>query len=283
VKNWKLSWKAPDADAKSQCPSFQTATARRCWTHRRAVPLDPQHTSIVVAYPFCDNVLPRNNSGVHTVHVRFSGKLRGEARERRLVSEGVAMTYQLPLFSVEDPGPLKETPDPITLLRKGAALVLSVSGGKDSEAECAEFTIIERLQVLQIVERNLMNEIVPINHKTVVFTKHARERLELRRIGEDMAIQIMRNPSTTLTIDDGKIKFIGKSMGAKVQVVGKPIPEQNKWLVVSLWVRGEDDAGNFVNHRKHRRNNLDAISKFYTSMFFLVILLIVIFYLSQSG
>jgi hypothetical protein len=72
-------------------------------------------------------------------------------------------------------------------------------------------------------------------------------------------------------------------MGAKVQVIGKPIPEQNKWLVVSLWVRGEDDAGNFVNHRKHRRNKPDAISKFYTSMFFLVILLIVIFYLSQSG
>ena len=98
------------------------------------------------------------------------------------------MTYQLPVFPVDAPDSLEETPDPITLLRKGAALVLSVSGGKDSEAECTEFAIIERLQVLQIVERNLMNEKVPINHKTVVFTKHARERLDLRRIGDRKSV-----------------------------------------------------------------------------------------------
>ncbi len=128
-----------------------------------------------------------------------------------------------------------------------------------------------------------MSKEVPINHQTVVFTKHARERLELRRTGEDMVIQVMRNPSTTYRIDDGKIKFIGKSMGAKVHVIGKPIPEQNKWLVISLWVRGEDDAGNFVNHGEYPRNKLNVISKIYTTMFFLVILLIVIFYLSQSG
>ncbi|MBZ0292433.1 MAG: phosphoadenosine phosphosulfate reductase family protein [Anaerolineae bacterium] len=42
--------------------------------------------------------------------------------------------HQLPLFPVDDPDPLEETPDPLTLLRNGAALVLSVSGGKDSDA-----------------------------------------------------------------------------------------------------------------------------------------------------
>ena len=36
--------------------------------------------------------------------------------------------YQLPLFPPDD------TPDPLTLLRNGAALALSVSGGKDSDA-----------------------------------------------------------------------------------------------------------------------------------------------------
>jgi 3'-phosphoadenosine 5'-phosphosulfate sulfotransferase (PAPS reductase)/FAD synthetase len=42
------------------------------------------------------------------------------------------MAYQLPLF------PLNEPPnhDPVQLLRAGAALVLSVSGGKDSDAMC---------------------------------------------------------------------------------------------------------------------------------------------------
>lgn len=42
--------------------------------------------------------------------------------------------HQLPLFPIDAPDPLEETPDPLTLLRNGAALVLSVSGGKDSDA-----------------------------------------------------------------------------------------------------------------------------------------------------
>ena len=50
------------------------------------------------------------------------------------------MSYQLPLF------PLDELPkhDPIQLLRDGAALVLSVSGGKDSDAMCHH--LLERRQ-----------------------------------------------------------------------------------------------------------------------------------------
>ena len=40
------------------------------------------------------------------------------------------MSYQLPLFQLDEPS----IPDPVQLLRDGAALVLSVSGGKDSDA-----------------------------------------------------------------------------------------------------------------------------------------------------
>jgi 3'-phosphoadenosine 5'-phosphosulfate sulfotransferase (PAPS reductase)/FAD synthetase len=42
------------------------------------------------------------------------------------------MSFQLPVFPIEEP----PHPDPIQLLRDGAALVLSVSGGKDSDAMC---------------------------------------------------------------------------------------------------------------------------------------------------
>jgi 3'-phosphoadenosine 5'-phosphosulfate sulfotransferase (PAPS reductase)/FAD synthetase len=42
--------------------------------------------------------------------------------------------HQLSLFLFDDPDPPSNTPDPMTLLREGAALVLSVSGGKDSDA-----------------------------------------------------------------------------------------------------------------------------------------------------
>ncbi len=42
--------------------------------------------------------------------------------------------HQLPLFPIENPNPPDNLPDPLTLLRNGAALVLSVSGGKDSDS-----------------------------------------------------------------------------------------------------------------------------------------------------
>ena len=44
------------------------------------------------------------------------------------------MTHQLPLFPVEQTNPRDDIPDPPALLSDGAALVLSVSGGKDSDA-----------------------------------------------------------------------------------------------------------------------------------------------------
>ena len=129
-----------------------------------------------------------------------------------------------------------------------------------------------------------MNKQLPsINHKTVVFTRHARERLDLRRLGEDQIIQVMRNPNSTHKIDDGKVKFIGKSMGAKVHAVCKPIPDENKWLVISLWVRGEDDAGNFTSRRKYGRKGQDVFSRIYTAIFIWIIILAAVYVSTQLG
>ena len=44
------------------------------------------------------------------------------------------MNQQLPLFPMDAPYTDEEAPHPLALLRNGAALVLSVSGGKDSDA-----------------------------------------------------------------------------------------------------------------------------------------------------
>lgn len=128
-----------------------------------------------------------------------------------------------------------------------------------------------------------MNKEIPdINHKTVVFTKHARERLDLRRLSEDVIIQVMRKPNSTHKLEDGKIRFISKVMGSKVYVICKPILEENKWLVISLWVRGEDDAGNFVNYTKRDRKNRNSLSKIYFTIFiWLIIIVAAIYYFSQ--
>lgn len=125
-----------------------------------------------------------------------------------------------------------------------------------------------------------MSEKFPINRKTVVFTKHARERMMLRRISEDMAIQVMRNPDDIKKVEDGKVKFIGKSRGANVHVVGRPIPDENKWLVVSLWVRGEDDPGRPTHYRGSKPA---PTSVMFALLCLVVIVVAVLLYLAQGG
>ena len=87
----------------------------------------------------------------------------------------------------------------------------------------------------------------------IVFTKHAKERLELRRISREMVVKTIRNPNKQFTESNGHIKFIRKVHGAKVHAICKPIPEENKWLVISVWVRGEDDYGNRKGYNKSYR------------------------------
>lgn len=128
----------------------------------------------------------------------------------------------------------------------------------------------------------MRNQLPKINHNTVVFTKHARERSGLRSVNDDMIIQVMRNPVQTQKVEDGKIKFIGKVMGAKVHVVSKPIVEENKWLVITIWVRGEDDAGNFTDSYKRWGRRLRfALPIQYLLM--VIVLVVIILYVIQRG
>lgn len=83
----------------------------------------------------------------------------------------------------------------------------------------------------------------------VVFTKHARERLEQRKISEEMIIKAIEIPYKSYTQKDGGMKFICTINGRNVHVVVQPLLEERKWLVKTVWVRGEDDEGNVVNRR----------------------------------
>jgi len=50
------------------------------------------------------------------------------------MSSLASIIQQLPLFPMDNSDPPDDIADPLTVLRNGAALVLSVSGGKDSDA-----------------------------------------------------------------------------------------------------------------------------------------------------
>jgi hypothetical protein len=75
-----------------------------------------------------------------------------------------------------------------------------------------------------------------------IFTKHALERLQQRSISQSMAEAALRQPDQTMPgKKPGTVKFIRQINDRNVQLVATFLKDQQKWLVVSAWVRGEDD------------------------------------------
>ena len=77
------------------------------------------------------------------------------------------------------------------------------------------------------------------SYKNLVFTKHAWERLSDRSLTKDAVYQAVSFPDKTFHNQDN-YKFIRTLRSRKIHVVATPI-EENKYLVISTWVRGEDD------------------------------------------
>jgi hypothetical protein len=76
-----------------------------------------------------------------------------------------------------------------------------------------------------------------------IFTRHARERLRFRRISEADATKVLRHPDKTFPGKKlGTIKFIRDLHDREIHLVATYVADQKKWLVVSAWVRGEDDT-----------------------------------------
>jgi hypothetical protein len=78
--------------------------------------------------------------------------------------------------------------------------------------------------------------------RNVIFTDHAIERLQQRRITQPMVVSTIQSPDRKQLEDDGDTKFIKTIDGRNLHVVGHWESDENKWLVKSAWVRGEDDV-----------------------------------------
>ena len=101
-------------------------------------------------------------------------------------------------------------------------------------------------------------------HPGVAFTMHALERMALRNINPNIVKSTILMPEETRPDEEGKVKFVGPgwSEGRAPHVVAKFLPEDNKWLVVSTWVRGEDDDGSLSTWeppRKPRRSSKPTV------------------------
>jgi hypothetical protein len=78
-------------------------------------------------------------------------------------------------------------------------------------------------------------------YKNLVFTTHAWERRNDRAITLDMVYQAVMAPDKKFPgKQKNTIKFIRTVQGRRLHVVAQPI-ENNHWLIISVWVRGEDD------------------------------------------
>lgn len=76
-------------------------------------------------------------------------------------------------------------------------------------------------------------------YKNLVFSKHALERLSGRSLTQAAIHQTISDPERTFQ-NQGNTKFIRTLNGRRIHVVATPI-EQRRWLIVSAWVRGEED------------------------------------------
>jgi hypothetical protein len=75
-----------------------------------------------------------------------------------------------------------------------------------------------------------------------IFTKHSLERLRQRSIAQSDAESVLAHPDRTEPgKKPGTVKFMRLIHGRNIQLIATYLEDQKKWLIVSAWVRGEDD------------------------------------------
>lgn len=77
----------------------------------------------------------------------------------------------------------------------------------------------------------------------IILTHHAQERLENRRISKSMIEQTIASPDQRFeqTEPQGSIRFIKYIQGRSVHVIATYLTQEKSWLIISTWVRGEED------------------------------------------
>jgi hypothetical protein len=79
-------------------------------------------------------------------------------------------------------------------------------------------------------------------YKSLIFTKHALERMSARQITQDAVWRVLQSPDRSLPEDKPQTsRFIRQLNGRTYHVIATYLPDQKKTLIVSAWVRGEDD------------------------------------------
>lgn len=79
------------------------------------------------------------------------------------------------------------------------------------------------------------------DYKNLIFTDHALQQMRKRRIKREMVYDTIHKPDNKEPEEADKFRFIRVIDDRNVHVVASFAETQKKWLVVTAWVRGEDD------------------------------------------
>lgn len=85
-----------------------------------------------------------------------------------------------------------------------------------------------------------------LQYKNLVLTKHAKERVLNRSLTLNSLYQTVAFADNQVVFDDNKTKFIKSIKDRDYQVIAKYLPEKKQWLIISAWVRGEEDKDSLV-------------------------------------
>lgn len=77
--------------------------------------------------------------------------------------------------------------------------------------------------------------------QNLIFTDHALDRLRLRSISQADIYQVVSSPAKVYPARDGNKKFIKTVKDRRLHVIATKVKNEDKWLIVSVWVRGEND------------------------------------------
>jgi hypothetical protein len=87
----------------------------------------------------------------------------------------------------------------------------------------------------------MSSSILPSERDLIIWSDHALRRVHQRSIGIEAVQHVLLHPHKIFaTRDNGTKKFIGIVGGRKLHVIAAPTKEK-QWVIVSVWVRGEDD------------------------------------------
>lgn len=75
-----------------------------------------------------------------------------------------------------------------------------------------------------------------------IWTNHVLERIKQRGLTQADVLAVLKNPAKTFPgHKNGSVKFIRTLGGRRIHAVAVLNEDDKKWVVVSVWVRGEED------------------------------------------